>query len=88
MFFRASHCWSYGAIKWIYCSKENLLELQDYCHIINLDQTWIPVQELELLNPTAQDKLKQKHLATFTDRHQKQIYPSTQSKQGVPCIRC
>ena len=43
-----------------------MLELQDYRHIINLDQPWIPVQEQKLLSPMEQDKLTRKLLARFT----------------------
>ena len=66
MFFRSSHWWHSKRDEWIHCAKEDLLELQDYRQIINLDQPWIQVQKQELLSPMEQDKLTRELLARFT----------------------
>ena len=66
MFFRSSHCWLSKRDEWIHCAKEDLLELQDYRQIINLDQPWIQAKKQELLSPTEQDKLTRGLLTRFT----------------------
>ena len=66
MFFRSSHCWLSKRDEWIHCAKEDLLELQDYRQIINLDQPRIQEQKQELLSPTEQEKLTRELLTRFT----------------------